>query len=70
MRRGLGAGVAGAAPVIGDGAIAGAQAVELGAPHAAIAHRGMQEDHGNAIAHGLRGQYGLAAHYVKYGMHA
>lgn len=54
------AGLAKAAPIIRDRLVACADGIELRAPHAAIADRGVQKDHGVAVADDFHSQPGLA----------
>ena len=56
----FGAGLATPPPVVGDGLAAGADAIQLRAPHAAVANAGVQEDDGIPGAHDLCGQHGTA----------
>ena len=53
-------GLAKAAPIIRDRLVACANGIELRAPHAAVADRGVQKDNGVAVADDLRRQPGLA----------
>ena len=59
-----------APPIIRDRLVACADGIELRAPHAAVANRGVQKDNGVAVADDLRSQPGLAGRNLMIGAHA
>jgi hypothetical protein len=62
-------GLAKAPPIIRDRLVACADGIQLRAPHAAIADRGVQKDNGVAMADDLRSQPGLAGRNLMIGAH-
>ena len=66
----LGAGLATAPPVVGNGLVADTDAIQLRAPHAAVADARVQEDDGITVANDLYGQRGAAGRNLVIAAHA